>query len=88
MRGLKTPGYHLAMGLISLLWVAPILWVIVISFRSFDDVAANGLGSLPHSFTFSTYKSAWEDADEFRALINSVGMEISFKTGRQLHWRQ
>ena len=36
-------------------------WVIVISFRSFDDVAANGLGSLPHSFTFSTYKSAWED---------------------------
>ena len=56
---------------VSFLWIAPILWVVVISFRSFDDVAANGLGSLPHSFTFSTYKSAWEDADEFRALINS-----------------
>ncbi|WP_328518729.1 carbohydrate ABC transporter permease [Kribbella sp. NBC_01510] len=76
MNRLRTSGYHVAMGLVSFLWIAPILWVIVISFRSFDDVAANGLGSLPHSFTFSTYKSAWEDADEFRALINSLLVTI------------
>jgi multiple sugar transport system permease protein len=76
MNRLKTTGYHLSMGIVSFLWIAPILWVIVISFRSFDDVAANGLGSLPHSFTFSTYKSAWEDADEFRALINSLLVTI------------
>jgi multiple sugar transport system permease protein len=76
MSRLRSTSYHLAMGIVSLLWVAPILWVIVISFRSFDDVAANGLGSLPHSFTFSTYKSAWEDADEFRALINSLLVTI------------
>lgn len=72
----KTGGYHLAMSIVSFLWIAPILWVVVISLRSFDDVAANGLGSLPHSFTFSTYKSAWEDADEFRALINSLAVTI------------
>jgi ABC-type glycerol-3-phosphate transport system permease component len=73
---IKRTGYHVAMSVVSFLWVAPILWVVVISFRSFDDVAANGLGSLPHSFTFSTYKSAWEDADEFRALINSLLVTI------------
>ncbi|TDD45661.1 carbohydrate ABC transporter permease [Kribbella antibiotica] len=73
---LRTAGYHLSMSVVSFLWIAPILWVIVISFRSFDDVAANGLGSLPHSFTFSTYKQAWEDADEFRALINSLLVTI------------
>ena len=73
---IRRVGYHVAMSVVSFLWVAPILWVIVISFRSFDDVAANGLGSLPHSFTFSTYKSAWEDADEFRALINSLLVTI------------
>jgi multiple sugar transport system permease protein len=72
----KTSGFHLAMGIVSFLWIAPILWVVVISFRSFDDVAANGLGSLPHSFTFSTYKTAWQDADEFRALINSLLVTI------------
>ena len=47
MSRLRSTSYHLAMGIVSFLWVAPILWVIVISFRSFDDVAANGLGSLP-----------------------------------------
>lgn len=72
----KTGGYHFAMGLISLLWVAPIIWVVVISFRSFDDVAANGLGSLPRSFTFETYVKAWNDADELRALVNSLLVTI------------
>jgi multiple sugar transport system permease protein len=72
----KTTGYHLSMGLVSLLWIAPILWVVVISFRSFDDVAANGLGSLPHSFTFATYRQAWQEADEFRALVNSLLVTI------------
>lgn len=75
-RPLRNVGYHGAMSLVSLLWVAPIIWVIVISFRSFDDVAANGLGSLPHSFTFDTYVQAWREADEFRALLNSLYVTI------------
>ena len=43
MNRLRSSGYHVAMGLVSFLWIAPILWVIVISFRSFDDVAARSM---------------------------------------------
>ena len=37
---------------ITLLWVAPMVFVIfVVAVRSFDDIATNGLGGLPQSFT-------------------------------------
>jgi multiple sugar transport system permease protein len=73
---LRTIGYHVAMAAISLLWIAPIAWVIVVSFRSFDDIAANGLGSLPKSFTFDSYVQAWQDADELQALLNSFYVTV------------
>jgi multiple sugar transport system permease protein len=73
---LRTVGYHGAMSLVALLWLAPILWVVVTSFRSFDDIAANGVGSLPRSFTLDSYGQAWRDADELQALLNSVYVTV------------
>ncbi|MFI6761807.1 carbohydrate ABC transporter membrane protein 2 (CUT1 family) [Micromonospora pisi] len=72
IRALRTGTFHLGMGLLSLLWLAPILWVVIMSTRTFDDIAANGVGSLPHSFTLDTYSQAWTDGGELRALINSM----------------
>jgi multiple sugar transport system permease protein len=72
IRKLRTGTFHTGMTLLSLLWLAPVLWVVVMSVRSFDDIATNGVGSLPHSFTLDTYRQAWTDGGELRALVNSL----------------
>jgi multiple sugar transport system permease protein len=75
-RPLRTGGYHLVAGGISLLWLLPILLVLVTAVRSFDDVAANGVGSLPHSFTLDNFAQAWLDGGEFQAMVNSLIVTI------------
>jgi multiple sugar transport system permease protein len=76
VRALRTGGYHLVAGGISLLWLLPILLVLVTSIRSFDDVAAHGVGSLPHSFTLDNFAQAWVDGGEFQAMVNSLVVTI------------
>lgn len=71
-RKLATAGFHLGAGALSVLWLLPIALVLVTSVRSFDDIAANGLGSLPHSFTLDGFRQAWVDGGQQRALINSM----------------
>jgi multiple sugar transport system permease protein len=75
-KALRTGGYHLVAGGISLLWLLPIILVVVTSIRSFDDVAANGVGSLPHSFTLENFGQAWVDGGEFQAMVNSLIVTI------------
>ncbi|WP_328885201.1 carbohydrate ABC transporter permease [Streptomyces sp. NBC_00316] len=67
-----TAGFHLSAGLLSALWLLPIALVLITSVRSFDDVAAHGVGSLPHSFTLDGFRQAWVDGGQQRALINSL----------------
>ncbi|MFE4175880.1 carbohydrate ABC transporter permease [Streptomyces sp. NPDC056909] len=71
-RAWSTAGFHLGAGALSALWLVPIVLVLVTSTRSFDDIAANGLGSLPHSFTLSGFGQAWTDGGQARALANSL----------------
>ncbi|MET9554660.1 carbohydrate ABC transporter permease [Streptomyces sp. NPDC006645] len=71
-RRLATAGFHLGAGALSVLWLLPIALVLVTSVRSFDDIAANGLGGLPHSFTLDGFRQAWVDGGQQRALINSM----------------
>jgi multiple sugar transport system permease protein len=66
----------LVAGGISLLWLLPILLVLVTAVRTFDDVAANGVGSLPHSFTLGNFGQAWVDGGEFQAMVNSLIVTI------------
>jgi multiple sugar transport system permease protein len=75
-RLLGTVGFHVGSSVISLLWFAPILLVLVTSFRSFDDIALNGVSSLPHSFTFATYAQAWKLGGFAQALTNSMIVTI------------
>ena len=56
---------------ISLLWVGPLLLVLVLSLRSFDDILSNGLMSLPRSFTFRGYTEAWGRGGGRRGMRNS-----------------
>ena len=67
-----TVAFHTGAGLISLLWLVPIAVVLITSTRSFDDIAAHGLGSLPHSFTLGGFREAWVNGGQKQALINSL----------------
>jgi multiple sugar transport system permease protein len=71
-RRAATAGFHLGAGALSMLWLLPIALVLVTSLRSFDDIAAHGLGSLPHSFTLDSFRQAWVDGGQQRALSNSL----------------
>jgi multiple sugar transport system permease protein len=71
-RRAATAGSHLGAGALAVLWLLPILLVLVTSLRSFNDVAAHGLGSRPHSFTLGNFAQAWGDGGQQRALINSL----------------
>ena len=69
---LREVGYHVTASALSLLWLLPIILVVVTAFRSFDDVAQNGVGGLPHSFTLDGFAQAWTDGGAAQALINSM----------------
>ncbi|MGC3992560.1 MAG: carbohydrate ABC transporter permease [Propionicimonas sp.] len=68
--------FHLVMTVITLAWVTPLLFVIAVAFRSFDDLAVNGLGSWPSSFTASAFGTAWVEGNIGGALTNSVLVTI------------
>jgi multiple sugar transport system permease protein len=75
-RAFGTVGFHVGSSVISLLWFAPILLVLITSLRSFNDIALNGVASLPHSFTFATYLQAWRLGGFAGALTNSMIVTI------------
>ncbi|MGQ4513382.1 ABC transporter permease subunit [Streptomyces sp. DW26H14] len=67
-----TAGFHTGAVLLSALWLLPVALVLVTATRSFDDIAGNGLGALPHSFTLDGFAQAWTDGGQARALLNSI----------------
>jgi len=73
---LRTAGFHTGASLLALVWFLPIALILVISFRSTDDVLGNGLNALPHSFAPSNYSSAWTGGGMQQALINSAIVAI------------
>ncbi|TQJ92240.1 carbohydrate ABC transporter permease [Streptomyces sp. SLBN-31] len=75
-RRAATAGFHLGAGTLAVLWLLPILLVLVTSLRSFNDIAAHGLGSWPRSFTLDNFRQAWVDGGQQRALINSLAVTV------------
>jgi len=71
-RRARTAGFHLVAGGLSALWLLPIALVLLTSVRTFDDIAANGLGAVPRSATLAGYGAAWTDGGEARAMLNSL----------------
>ena len=64
--------FHAVMGPVAFLWVLPLLFVILVSLRSFDDIATNGLGSWPASLTLEAFGTAWTGGSIGGALRNSL----------------
>lgn len=64
--------FHAIMAPISLLWIAPMVFVVFVAVRSFDDISARGLGALPTSVTFEGFRTAFTDGQIGQALLNSA----------------
>ncbi|HEY8721080.1 carbohydrate ABC transporter permease [Pengzhenrongella sp.] len=57
---------------IALAWLSPIVFVLLVSFRTFDDIASRGLGALPASFTLDAFRTAFTRGHIGTALGNSA----------------
>lgn len=68
---LATVSFHTVAITLSVLWFFPILVVFSTSIRQGEDVARNGIASLPQSFSLANYAEAWESGGLLQALINS-----------------
>ncbi|MQA04998.1 MAG: ABC transporter permease subunit [Streptosporangiales bacterium] len=64
--------FHAVLAPLTLVWVAPIIFVVLVGLRSFDDLAANGLGSLPRSLTLDGFFAAFTEVELGQALFNSI----------------
>ncbi|QNK83604.1 carbohydrate ABC transporter permease [Nakamurella sp. PAMC28650] len=57
---------------LTVVWVAPMVFVVLVAFRSFDDIAGRGLSALPNTFTLDGFREAFGAGAIGQALLNSV----------------
>ena len=72
-------GQRVAIGVLSsfsLIWVAPILFTILQSFRPFADVVVRGVVSFPTHLTFSNYYHAFVQSRMWLFFLNSVEVAV------------
>ncbi len=72
----RTAGFHFTASVLSLLWIGPLVLVVVLSFRSFDDILGNGLMALPRSLSFRGYTEAWGKGGGRSGMLNSFIITI------------
>lgn len=72
----KEPTFHVTMGLISFVWIAPLIFVILVAFRTFADITENGLGALPRSFSLEGFVTVFTDGLAGGAVWNSVVVTV------------
>lgn len=58
-------------GILALLWLFPLLWAVLSSFRDYDYTQDNSYVSFG-GWTFDNYQRVWEDADLGRYFVNSL----------------
>jgi multiple sugar transport system permease protein len=61
---------------VCLIWLAPLLWTVFASLRTYDDTAANGYFSIPSELTFSNFGKAWQTADLPNYFLNTLIITI------------
>ena len=72
-------GQRIAIGVLSvfsLIWVAPILFTILQSFRPYDDVIQKGVMSWPNHLTFINYYHAFVQSRMWLFFFNSVEVAV------------
>ena len=64
--------FHVIMMPLALLWIAPLVFVVLVAFRSFSDITSNGLGALPASFSLEGFVTVFTESLVGSSLINSA----------------
>ncbi len=65
-------GVHLFLIVVSIMWLAPLLWTFYTSLRPYSDTAKHGYVSLPGTLNFKNYTNAWTNADMPHYFLNSL----------------
>jgi multiple sugar transport system permease protein len=68
-------GLQVFLIIVSLLWLFPVLWAVINSFRDYAYTAQHGYVSFG-GFTLQNYVNAWQQADFGRTLLNSAIITI------------
>jgi multiple sugar transport system permease protein len=68
--------FHAVMIPLTLIWVGPMLFVVVLAFRSFDDISANGTAAWPSSFGWTGFATAFGTGAMGRALWISIQVTV------------
>jgi multiple sugar transport system permease protein len=76
MRTARSPWFHAVMIPFTLLWLAPIVFVVLVALREFDDIAARGLGALPAGLTLEGFATALAGGQVATALANSAMVTV------------
>jgi multiple sugar transport system permease protein len=63
---------HVFLVLTCLVTLAPLLWAVYASLRTYDDTARNGYFSLPESLTFDNFGTAWTLSDLPHYYLNTL----------------
>jgi multiple sugar transport system permease protein len=64
--------FHVIMIPLSILWIAPMVFVLFTAFRTFSDITNNGLGALPTSFSFDGFITVFTQGLVGESLVNSA----------------
>ncbi|MEV6601065.1 carbohydrate ABC transporter permease [Actinoplanes sp. NPDC051346] len=72
---------HIALAIWGLLVIAPLIWVVLASFKSNTEIFTHAPFSLPSQLSFETYKTAWTEAHIGRYFLNSVFVVAVSTTG-------
>jgi multiple sugar transport system permease protein len=63
---------HTFLVLTCLVWLAPLLWAVFASFRTYQDTSTNGYFSFPRELTFANFVNAWTQADLPHYFLNTL----------------
>ncbi|QOR69595.1 carbohydrate ABC transporter permease [Ruania alkalisoli] len=70
--GERSPWFHVLMVPFTLLWVAPMVFVLAVSLRPFSDIVARGLSALPTTLSWEGFETALTTGGIGGALRNSA----------------
>src|ERR1700761_8824982 len=75
---------HIALILWAVATAAPLIWVILASFKNNTELFLDKPFSLPHHFSFKTYANAWTTAHIGQYFLNSVFVVVISTAGTML----